>query len=316
MFARCSLNNPTSSDTLVRMEYQSDQALEELQSFVAVVEARGFTSAMRKTGARKATLSKRIASLEERLGVKLLVRTTRTVQLTDEGRAYFEHAQRALSAVRDAESLVTSARAEPRGTLRVTTFSSMAARMLDHIVPGYLEAHPKVRVEISVSERRADLVREGIDLAVWTGVFPDSSLIVRRLGRIGGGYYASPKYLANRPRLRSPDQLAHHETIGVPKGELSMQWGFVVSGKNRTVPLSPRLVVSDNALATRAAVNGIGVVRSTDVLVAHYLQTKELVQVLQSTTPPGIDVFAVFPPGGALVPRTRVFLDALVSWFK
>ena len=310
------LNNQTAGDTLVRMEYQSDQALEELQAFVAVVEARGFSSAARSTGARKATLSKRLASLEERLGAKLLVRTTRTVQLTDEGRAYFEHAQRALSAVRDAESLVTSARAEPRGTLRVTTFSSMAARMIDHILPAYLSQHPKVRVEISVSERRADLVREGIDLAVWTGVLPDSSLIVRKLGQVGGGYYASPKYLAKRPKLRSPDQLMHHETIGVPKGELSMQWGFVVNGKAKTIPLHSRLIVSDNALATRAAANGLGIVRSTSVLVAHYLETKELVPVLQSTTPPGVDVFAVFPAGGALVPRTRVFLDALVNWFR
>src|SRR5882757_7793790 len=138
------------------MEYHSNHGLEELLAFVAVVEAHGFRAAARSTQARKATLSKRVQDLETRLGVPLLVRTTRSLRLTEEGSAYFEHATRALTSVRDAEAAVLSAKAEPRGVLRVTTSPSIASLVLDGVVAGYLARHPKVRVVLDASERRID----------------------------------------------------------------------------------------------------------------------------------------------------------------
>lgn len=297
------------------MEYQSDQALEELRAFVAVVDAQGFRAAARVTRGRKATLSKRIQDLEARLGVPLLVRTTRSMRLTDEGRAYYERASRALEAARDAESVVLSAKATPRGVLRVTTAAALSAHVLDAVVARYLKKYPDVRVVLHTSERRLDIVREGFDIAVWGGPLDDSSLIARKIGVAGGGYFASPKYLARRPPPKSPDDLGAHDLVTITKDAGATEWPFLAGGKEKRVAIRPRLVVNDLELALRAGIAGMGIVPAPSSLAEPYVAKKQLVQVLQQWTRPAIDVHAIFPPGGALVPKTRAFLDLLREGF-
>lgn len=297
------------------MEYQSEQALEELRAFVAVVEAQGFRSAARATQGRKATLSKRVQDLEARLGVPLLVRTTRSMRLTDEGRAYFEHASRALAAARDAESVVLSAKAAPRGVLRVTAAAALAAHVLDAVIARYLHQYPDVRVVLHASERRLDIVRDGFDVAIWGGPLDDSSLVARKLGVAAGGYFASPKYLARRPAPQSPDELASHDLVTITKGTGATEWPFVAGDKAKHVAIRPRLVLSDIELVLRAGVGGLGIIPAPLSVAEPYVAKKQLVQVLRSWTRPAIDVHAVFPPGGALVPKTRAFLDLLLKGF-
>jgi DNA-binding transcriptional LysR family regulator len=298
------------------MEYQSERAFEELRAFVAVVEAQGFRAAARATRGRKATLSARVQDLEGRLGVPLLVRTTRSLRLTDEGRAYFEHASRALAAARDAEAVVLSAKSEPRGTLRVTTSAAMAALVMDNVVSAYLAKYTHARVELHVSERRVDLARERFDLAVWAGALEDSSLIARNLGVAAGGYYASPRYLARRGEPDSPDDLATHDVIVVPKGDAPIEWAFVIGGKQKWFAMRPRLVVTDLGLAARAASDGSGIVRAPLAVVQPYIAKKQLIAILGRWTPPGLEVHAVFPSGATLVPKTRAFVDMLQGWFR
>jgi LysR family transcriptional regulator for bpeEF and oprC len=297
------------------MEYQSDQALEELRAFVAVVDAQGFRAAAQVTRGRKATLSRRVQDLEARLGVPLLVRTTRSMRLTEEGRAYFEHASRALAAARDAEAVVLSAKADPRGVLRVTTSPSLASLFLDTVVVRYLARHPHVRVNLHAVERRIDIVREGFDLAIWGGALEDSSFVARRLGVASGGYFASPRYLAQRSEPKSPDDLASHDLVTIPKGNGANEWVFVTGGKQKAVSIRPRLVVNDVELAARAAVAGFGIAPAPLWVAEPYLAKKKLVAVLRTWTPPGLEVHAVFPPGGALVPKTRAFVDMLQARF-
>lgn len=296
---------------LVRMEYQSDQGLEELRAFVAVVNAQGFSSAARATRGRKATLSKRVQDLEERLGVPLLVRTTRSMRLTDEGRAYFEHASRALEAARDAESAVLSARAKPRGVVRVTTAAALAAHVLDAVIMRYLKKYPDVRLVLHTSERRLDIVREGFDAAIWGGPLEDSSLVARKLGVAAGGYFASPKYLKQHSEPKSPDDLAAHDLVTITKDRGATEWPFVAGGKEKRIAIRPRLVVNDVELALRAGIGGMGIIPAPLSTAEPYVAKKQLVQVLRQWTRPAIDVYAVFPPGGALVPKTRAFLDLL-----
>jgi LysR family transcriptional regulator, regulator for bpeEF and oprC len=298
------------------MEYQSNQALEELRAFVAVVEAQGFRAAARVTRGRKATLSQRVQDLETRLGGPLLVRTTRSMRLTEEGRAYFEHASRALSAARDAEAVVLSAKAAPLGVLRVTTSPSLASHLLDNVVVRYLAKHPNVRVHLHSVERRIDIVREGFDVAVWGGALDDSSFVARRLGVASGGYFASPRYLALRSEPKSPDDLAAHDLVTFNKGNGETEWVFMIGGKRKPFAIRPRLVLNDVELAARAAAAGFGIAPAPASVVAPYLAKNELVAVLQKWTPPAIDVHAVFPPGGALVPKTRAFVDMLQACFE
>jgi LysR family transcriptional regulator, regulator for bpeEF and oprC len=303
-------------DTLGRMAYQSDQALEELRAFVAVVDAQGFRAAARETRGRKATLSRRVQDLEQRLGVPLLVRTTRSMRLTEEGRAYFEHATRALSAARDAEAVVLSAKAEPRGVLRVTTAPSLASLIVEDVVARYLGKYPQVRVELHVAERRIDIAREAFDLAVWGGALEDSSFVARKLGAASGGYYASPRYLARRPEPESADDLAAHDLVTITKGRGTSEWRFWQGGKEKRVPIRPRLVVNDLELAVRAAIAGLGIAPAPVSMVQQHLAKKKLVAVLQKWTPPGVDVHAVFPAGGSLVPKTRAFVEMLQGCFE
>ncbi|HET9933189.1 MAG TPA: LysR family transcriptional regulator [Polyangiaceae bacterium] len=295
------------------MEYQSEQALEELWAFVAVVEAQGFRAAARATGGRKATLSQRVQDLEKRLGVPLLVRTTRSMRLTEEGRAYFEHASRALASARDAEAVVLSAKAAPRGVLRVAVAAALASHVLDQVVARYLTKFPHVNVVLHKAERRVDLVRDGFDLVVWGGPLEDSSLVARRLGVASGGYFASPRYLAGRAVPQSPDDLAGHDLVTITKDRGSTEWTFVSGGKERRIPIRPRLVVNDVEFAVRASIAGMGIAPAPIAIAEPHVAKKRLVQLLERWTRPGVDVYAILPPG-ALVPRTRAFLDLLQKY--
>ncbi|NMO14223.1 LysR family transcriptional regulator [Pyxidicoccus fallax] len=298
------------------MEYQSNRALEELAAFTAVVEANGFTAAARALRARKATLSQRVQELEERLGVSLLVRTTRSLRLTEEGRAYFEHARRSLAAARAAEDAVAQAKSKPSGLLRVTTSAAIAGMVLEPVVNPFLEKYPEVSIHLDTSVRRLNLVREGIDLALRVGPLDDSSLIARRLGRVSGGYYASPRYLQRRGAPSHPEELHDHATITIPGGEGPKDWPFASGTRKLSFRVKPRLEVSSFELAVRAAVAGLGIVRTPLYFASPFLARRQLVPVLEEWNPPGVWVHAVMPPGGALVPKTRLFLDALTDWFR
>ena len=295
------------------MAYQSGLVLEQLATFVAVVDANGFSAAARLMNARKATLSQRVRQLEERLGVSLLARTTRTLRLTDEGRAYLEHARKAMSAADDADAVVALAKRKPTGVLRVTTSAALASVLLETVVTPFLSRHPEVSVHVDTSVRRLDLTREGYDLAVRTGPLEESSLRSRKLGTISGGYYASPGYF--RHPLTRPEDLAQVPTIAVAR-EGQHEWSFVVKGKVRSIVVRPRLVVDGFELAVRAAADGAGVVRSPRHFAQPHLANGRLEPVLVECTPPSKELYAVFRSGGTLVPKTRLFIDALAAWFK
>jgi LysR family transcriptional regulator for bpeEF and oprC len=297
------------------MEYQSGRALEELAAFVAVVEANGFSAAARSSGARKATLSRRVQELEGRLGVSLLARTTRSLRLTEEGRAYLAHAQRSLSAARDAEEVVALAKSKPTGHLRVTTSGSLAGALLEPVVAEYLERYPAVTIELDTSVRRMDLVREGFDLAIRVGPLADSTLVARRLGIATGGYYAGRRYLKRRGTPRRPEDLERHATIVVPQKERAMEWPFVDGKRKFRCLVTPRFSVTSFEIAARAAAADLGVVRTPRYFVEALLERRRLVQVLEPFTPKGIDVYAVYPPGGMLVPKTRVFVEMVSAFF-
>jgi len=298
------------------MEHQLGRSLEELATLVAIVDAAGFSAASRATGARKATLSHRIQQLERRLGVVLLVRTTRSLRLTDEGCAYYEHAKRALAAARDAEAVAVSAKAAPSGTLRVTTSAALAALVLDGVVVPFLRRYGAASLVLDTSVTRMDLVRERMDLAIRPAPLSDSSLVARRLGVLTGGYYASPRYLKQRGRPARPEDVREHDAIVVPGGSEPMEWPFVVGGRRRMIAVRPRLSVTSFELAARAAAAGLGLLRSPTYFVRRFLANRQVVPVLTEWSAPGGEIYAVFPPGGTLLPRARVFVDMLASWFE
>jgi DNA-binding transcriptional LysR family regulator len=295
------------------MTNQSARSLEELSAFAAVVEANGFTAAARVTGVRKATLSLRVAALERRLGAPLLIRTTRSIRLTDEGRNYFAHARKALAAVDDAEAVVAAAKASPSGLLRVTTLTAIADELLVNVVTPYLKRYPDIAVSIDSSRRSLDLAREQVDVAVRLGPLEDSEFVARRLGAMGGGCFASPAYLARRGTPKNPADLGAHDTIVVGTGDSPVAWPFLIGGKRRSISIRPRLVVNSFELGARAAAEGLGVLRAPNPPVRQLTERGELVRILQAWSPPPADMFVLTPPGGASLPKTRAFIDLLIQ---
>lgn len=298
------------------MTYQSETDLAGLAAFVSVVEANGFTAAAKRTGQRKATLSLKVQALEKRVGVTLLARTTRSVRLTDEGRAYLEPARRALAAAAEAEAVVARSRVEPAGRLVVTTSVALAELLFEPVVVPFLAKHRKVTLHLDTSVRVLDLVRDGVDLALRPGPLEDSAYRARRLGELPGGYYASPALLKRLGPLRTPDDLQRFPTIVVPRSEAPMSWPFTVRGRTVQVAVRPRLSVTSFHLAAQAAAQGLGVVRTPEVFVAEALKRRQLVRVLNDVTLPAYALHAVYTEQALLSPKTRVFLEMVEAWFR
>ncbi|HEX2574114.1 MAG TPA: LysR substrate-binding domain-containing protein [Polyangia bacterium] len=296
------------------MAIQSLPDLEALGLFVAVVEAGGFSAAARRIGTRKTLMSRRVRQLEERLGVQLLFRTTRTLQLTDEGRAYFAHATRALTAAREAEATLESTRREPSGLLRVTTTPILAERMLEPVVVAYLERYPQVTLELDVRSQPIDLVREGFDVAVRAGPLPDSSLTARLLGHARAGYFASPEYLRRHGRPTEPSELAEHACIAIGT-EAIVEWPFIQQGRLLKTIIHPRLLTTSYDLALRATVSGLGITRMPGFYVREHTAARRLVAVLDEWTPPSFPVH-VLMPAGTPSPKARTFIDLVIEHFE
>jgi DNA-binding transcriptional LysR family regulator len=286
--------------------------LDDMLVFAEVVGAGGITAAAARLGLRKSTVSRRLAALEERLGTRLLERNTRRLRLTEAGREYHAHCARLVAEAREVNRALSESRHTPHGTLRVVTFS-LLGELLAPVIAEFLLRHPQVRVEVSLAQAHVDLVAEEYDLALRTGPLLDSSLVARRLGNVRTGYYASPAYLSRRGTPRSPDELASHECVLVAEPGTDEVWFFSGPRGARTVPVSGRLQVPSVRAGHAAARAGLGLVRLPTVLVSDDVRAGVLLPVLETVTPPGLPIYAVYPSSRQLPPKVRVFLETLAQ---
>jgi DNA-binding transcriptional LysR family regulator len=280
--------------------------------FAEVVSAGGITAAAGRLGLRKSTVSRRLAALEERLGTRLLERTTRRLRLTEAGREYHAQCARLVAEARAVNRSLSEVRGTPRGTLRVATLS-LLGELLTPVISEFLLRHPQVSVELALAQAHVDLVAEEYDVALRTGPLPDSSMVAKRLGSVRTGYYASPAYLSRRGTPRSWSDLSNHECVLLAEPGTDEVWFFSGPRGARTVRVDGRLRVPSERAGHAAARAGLGLVRLPTSLVAEDLRTGVLVPVLETLTPPGLPVFAVFPSGRNLPPKVRAFLDLLAE---
>jgi DNA-binding transcriptional LysR family regulator len=290
------------------------QDLNDMSYFAEVVERGGFAAAGRALGLPKSRLSRRVAELEARLGVRLMQRTTRKLSLTPVGEIYLRHCVAVRDEAAAAAEAVAQARTEPRGTIRVTCPVTLAQSTVGPLMPLFLAQHPQVRVDMQVSNRVVDLVEEGIDVAlrVRLTLEQSGSLVVKQLGISQALLVASPQQLARQGAVQSPQELVRLDTVAMS----------AVDGKNSTLLLGPgaaeylfqhrpRFVVDDLLTLKCAALSGIGIALLPDYLCHEELRNARLVQVLPGWAPrPGI-VHAVFPSPRGMLPAVRHFLDFL-----
>lgn len=287
--------------------------LESMGVFVAVAEAASFTGAARRLGMSPPAVTRAVAALEERLGVRLLTRTTRVVRVTEAGARYLEDCRRILAEVAEADESAAGLNAEPRGQLHVTAPALFGRIFVLPAVAAYLERYPQVSVNALFLDRVVNLVEEGLDVAIRIGELPDSSLQAIRVGQVRRVVCAAPGYLARHGVPMEPQQLARHAVVlsrGITPG---LDWKFFGDGGVVPVRVSPRLSVSSNDSAVAAAVSGVGLTRLLSYQVAPQLAAGELQIVLAGFEPPPLPIHVVHREGRHASAKVRAFVDLVVE---
>lgn len=290
------------------------QDLNDMLYFAEVVDQGGFAAAGRSLGLPKSRLSRRIAELESRLGVRLLQRTTRKLSLTSIGQQYHRHCVAMREDALAAGEAIDQARREPQGTIRVACPVTLAQTTLGPIVPRFLAAHPKVRIDMRVSNRAVDLVEEGFDVALRVRSTLDNSgsLVVKHFGQSQTRLFASPRQIERQGRPAGVDELAQMDTVGMSAQDGRASWTLIgPQGQARQIEVRPRYVADDLLTLKFAVRQGLGLCALPDYLCAEEVRTGALLEVLPGwSLPPGI-FHAVFPSRRGLIPAVRAFLDFL-----
>jgi DNA-binding transcriptional LysR family regulator len=281
--------------------------------FAKVVESASFAAAARHFDISPAMVSKHVSTLEERLGVRLLNRTTRRVSATEVGQDYYERSLRILSDLDDADRAAGNLQTAPRGLLRVTTSVSFGARQLAPLVAEYLAAYPDVSIELSLHDHFVDLLQERIDLAIRLGTLSDSSLIARKLCAVEMVLCASPGYLKANGTPQKPRDLIKHNCLTHPASRV---WTFIDrGGKEEVIRISGRLSANAGDALLALVVKDAGIALAPDYLVGDDLTAGRLIRLLPDYTTRDTPVYAVYPHSQYLSAKTRTFIDFLASRF-
>lgn len=292
------------------------QDLNDMVLFAEVVQHGGFASAGRALGLPKSRLSRRIARLEEQMGVQLMQRSTRRLSLTPAGELFLRHCNELREAGESAFEAVAQQQTEPRGTVRLSCPVTLAQSNLDSLLPVFLARYPQVRVEMRVLNRPVDPVDDGVDIAlrVRPQIENSTSLIAKIFSRSIGVLVASPSLMQRSAPIAEPADLARLETLAMSVAEGRSQWSLVgPKGQQCVFTHHPRYVADDLMVLVTAALAGSGAAMLPDYLCRDDLRTGRLVEVLPGWGPPPGIVHAVFPPRRALVPAVRRLIDFLAE---
>jgi DNA-binding transcriptional LysR family regulator len=285
-----------------------------MQVFVGVVEAGSITAAAERLNLAKSAVSRRLAELEAHLGVSLIQRTTRRLNLTDSGRAFYARCVAILADLEEAESAVSQAHDALKGQLKVALPLAFGLLHLAPLVQEFMARHPEVRLELDFNDRQLDLMQEGFDLAVRIATLADSSLVARRLVSIRHIACASPAYLVRRGTPRRAADLAQHDCLAYSNVRDPALWNCQgPDGAPVQVRVPVRLAASSGEFLMRAALAGEGVVLLPTFYVHEALRAGQLVPVLADHVWPELAAYAVYPPTRHLSNRARALIDFLVE---
>lgn len=294
------------------MDYNKD-LFDGMVLFCKVIEQDGLSAAARVTGHTPSHVSKELQRLEARLGTRLLNRTTRKISLTESGEVYYRNARRIIDDAREVEDRLHATGDRPFGVLRMSVPVVFAHGCLNAWLPEFLELYPDVSLQIDVSERRADLVAEGIDLLVRIGELPSSDMIARELFRTAGVTVAAPSYIARKGMPDHPSELVDHDLIDFSFHRISHSWGFAgADGKTITVPVAPKFRCNDAETEKALARAGCGVTRLPELACRSDLKSGALVRILESFERSPSGVYAIYASRENLPPKTRAMVDFLV----
>ena len=284
--------------------------------FARVVEAGSFSRAADALGMSKSAVSKQIARLEDRLGARLLNRTTRQLSLTEAGTAFYSGCQQLVSDAESAEAAVTHLAQAPRGTLHVNAPMTFGQQHVAPALPAFMAQHPDLAVDLQLNDRTVDLVDEGFDVAIRIGQLADSSLIAKRLAPLRGRLVASPEYLDHHGRPAHPSDLKHHTCLIYSYFAAGRSWPFRGPDGPIRVPVDGRLEANNGDVLLTAARGGMGIAQLPTFICGDDLRAGRLESVLDAWLDPSDGaVHAVYPASRTVLPKVRVFIDFLAARF-
>jgi DNA-binding transcriptional LysR family regulator len=290
-------------------------SLDGIAAFARVVDSGTFSAAARQLKISKSAVSARVQRLEERLGVRLLNRTTRRLSLTEAGATYYRHCARIVAEAEAAEQAASALQREPRGTLRVSAPDSFGWMHVAPAVPSFLKRYPDLAVDVTVSAAHVKLVDEGLDLAIRIGVLEDSPLVVRKLAPSRLVLCAAPGYLKEHGTPRAPDELGKHNCLCVSHLPWGDEWTLRGKGGELRVAVSGTLRSNNAELLRAAALEGVGIAMLPSWAVAEPLRRKKLQPVLAGWEPPASTIHAVYPGNRLMSLKVRAFVDHLARHF-
>jgi DNA-binding transcriptional LysR family regulator len=290
--------------------------LDDFYCFALVVEHGGFSAAERATDIPKSKLSRRVYNLEEHLGVRLIQRSSRHFAVTDIGMNIYRHAQVMINAAQAAHDLVDHLSIQPRGVIKVSLPVSIAQNEIAKILPQFLKTYPEIKIQLIVSNRRVDIINEGIDIAlrVRSNLDDDPSLVIRKFENIEQHLFASQAYLNEFGELRQPEDLSQHHILSMVDEHLDQH--IVVHDEHyqqKKIKVNPLVMGSDLMMLAQLTRQNCGIALLPDTIVEDYVQSGELVRVLPSWKAPHGIFHAVYPSRRGLLPAVRVFIDYLVE---
>jgi DNA-binding transcriptional LysR family regulator len=289
----------------------------ELAFFSLLVKAGSLSAAARELDVTPPAVTRRLAQLEQRLGVRLMNRTTRRVSLTNEGEVYLEHARRILADIEEMEQLVSSSRAAPKGRLRINATFGFGRRYIAPLISAFCQRYPDVEVQLQLTDRPVNLADEAYDVGVWFGEPPDTRVIARKIAGNRRLICAAPAYLNQFGRPQTPDDLTRHNCIVLRQDDIAYGiWRFTRGRKTETVKVRGSLSSNDGEAALSWALAGHGIIMRSEWDVAKYLRSGRLELLLEEYALPTGDLYAVYPARNNLSAKVKAFVDFLITQFQ
>ena len=289
--------------------------IDAMRLFTRIVDLGSFTAAAEDMNVPRATATYTLQQLEQRLGVRLLHRTTRHVSPTLDGQAYYERCQRVIAELEEAESFLGEAAANPKGRLRVDLQATLAANYLFPHLGKFCKRYPEIELEIGTGDRLVDLVREGVDCVVRGGEPRDSGLVARRVAAISQVTCASREYIESRGKPRTLEQFKQHDAVNYVSTATGKRspFEFVAGGRTQSVTLKGRVSVTSVEAYVACCLQGLGFIQAARYNLRKWLDDGTLVEVLPRLQPPPMPISVMYPHHRQLSPRLRVFIDWVVE---
>jgi DNA-binding transcriptional LysR family regulator len=287
--------------------------LASMKVFVAVVDAGSFAAAADRLDMSRAMTSKYVMNLEDHLGTRLLNRTTRRLSVTESGSVFYERCVQIISDVTEAEQVAGHFSAIPRGTLKITMPLPFGLHRLGPVIADYVRQFPDVKLDISLSDRKVDLIDEGLDLAIRIGSLPESGLIARKLGSDRTVVCASPAYLKQHGTPQTPADLVNHACLGYTYTNSGDEWRLKSRDEEVAITIAGPIKGDNGDMLRLAALNGAGLIYQPLFIVAEDLQAGRLIQVLPDYASSELGIYAIYPSRKHLSAKVRTFVDFLVG---